>query len=126
MDLESVQTSETISLQVGMAVMGHMMSYLKMRRNVKPVWLKVVWLGQVKKGRFFKSFQQTLYESIRTEKHQEDLDHHEPDMAVRYVRFISVREELVGKSILNYQSLRIRIIVQNQAKGISGVFNTFQ
>jgi len=49
-----------------------------------------------------------------SEKNQEDLDHRELDMAVRYVRFISVREELAGKSILSYQSLRIRIIVRNQ------------
>ena len=66
------------------------------------------------KERFFKSFQKTLYESIRTEKSQEDLDHRELDMAVRYVRFISTKEKLVGKSILSYQDLGIRIIIQNQ------------
>jgi len=88
-----------------MAVMGHTMSYLKVRRNVRLVWLKVVRLRQVGKEWFFKSFQTTPYESIRTEKSQEDLDHRELDMAVLYVRFISVREELAGKSILSYQSL---------------------
>jgi hypothetical protein len=85
-----------------MAVMGHMMSYLKVRRNVRLVWLKVVRLRQVGKVRFFKSFQQTPYESLRTEKNQEDLDHREPDMVVQHVIFISVREELAGKSILSY------------------------
>ncbi|EKG09084.1 hypothetical protein MPH_13939, partial [Macrophomina phaseolina MS6] len=79
------------------------------------IWPKVVRLRQVGKERFFKSFQKTLYESIRIEKNQGGLDHHEPDMAVRHVRFISVREEHARKSILNYQSLRIRIIVRNQA-----------
>ena len=96
-----------------MVVMGHTMSYLKVRRNVRLVWLKVVRLRQVGKEWFFKSFQTTPYESIRTEKSQEDLDHRELDMAVLYVRFISVREELAGKSILSYQRLRIRIIVRN-------------
>ena len=100
-----------------MAVMGHTMSYLKVRRNVRLVWLKVVRLRQVGKEWFFKSFQTTPYESIRTEKNQEDLDHRELDMAVLHVRFISVREELAGKSILSYQSLGIRIIVRNQAIG---------
>jgi len=93
--------------------MGYTMSYLKMRRNVRLVWLKVVRLRQVRKERFFKSFQETPYESIRTVKNQENLDHRELDMAVRCVRFISVREELAGKSILSYQRLRIRIIVRN-------------
>jgi hypothetical protein len=83
-------------------------------KQTRSVWLRVVRLRQVRKERFFKSFQKTPYESIRTEKNQEDLDHRELDMAVRCVRFISVREELVGKSILSYQSLRIRIIVRNQ------------
>ena len=87
-----------------MAVMGHMMSYLKVRRNVRLVWLKAVRLRQAGKERFLTSFQKTPYESIRTEKNREDLDRHELDMAVRHVKFISVREELAGKSILNYQS----------------------
>ena len=76
--------------------------YLKVRRNIRLVWLKVVRLRQVAKERFFKSFQRTPYESVRTKKSQEDLDHHELDMAVRHVRFISAREELAGKSILSY------------------------
>ena len=84
-----------------------------------PVWLKVVRLRPVGKERFFKSFQKTPYELITTEKNQENLEHRELDMAVQYIRFISVREELVGKSILNYQSLRIRIIVRNHATGCS-------
>jgi hypothetical protein len=92
-----------------MAVMGHMMLYLKMRRNVGPVWLKVVRLRPVGKERFLKSFQKTPYESIRMEKNQEKLEHHELNMAVRHVRSISVNGELVGKSIISYQSLRIRI-----------------
>ena len=33
-------------------------------------------------------------------------------MDVRYVRFISVREELAGKNILTYLSLRIKTICQ--------------
>src|SRR4051794_41952353 len=91
------------------------MSYPKVRRNVRPIWLKVVRLRQVGKERFFKSFQYTPYGLIKTEKNQEDLDHREPDIAVQHVRFISIREEPARKSILNYQSLRIRIIVRNQA-----------
>src|SRR2546421_1433246 len=51
------------------------------------------------------------------DSNQEDLDHRELDMAVLHVRFISVREELAGKSILSCQSLGIRIIVRNQAIG---------
>ena|SRR2546421_6245465 len=90
------------------AVMGYTMSYLQVRRNVRLVWLRVVRPRQVRKERFFKSFQKTPYESIRTEKNQEELDHREQDMAVRCVRFISVREELAGKNILSYQSLRSR------------------
>ena len=84
-----------------MAVMKHIMSYLKVRRNVRLVWLKVVRLRQVGKEWFFKSFQRTPYESIRTEKNQEDFDHHKLNMAVRYVRFISVRKELAERSILS-------------------------
>jgi hypothetical protein len=87
-----------------MDIMGYTMSYLKVRKNVRLVWLKVVLLSQVGKEWFFKSFQRTPYESIRTEKNQEDLDHRELDMAVRHVRFISVREERAGRSILSYQS----------------------
>jgi hypothetical protein len=98
-----------------MAVMGHTMSYLKVRRNVRLVWLKVVRLRQVWKERLFKSSQKTPYESIRTEKNQEDLDHRELDMAVRHARSIFVREKLAGKSILSCQSLGIRIIIRNQA-----------
>ncbi|EKG09378.1 hypothetical protein MPH_13594 [Macrophomina phaseolina MS6] len=62
------QTSETISLRAETAVMVHTMSYLKVRRNVRPVWLKVVRLKQVGKERFFKSFQNSPYGLIRTEK----------------------------------------------------------
>src|SRR5205814_7431169 len=104
-DSESIQISETILLRAGMGVMGHTMSYLKVRRNVRLVWLKVVRLRQVGKERFWKGFQKTPYESIRMEKNQEDLDHREQDMAVRYVGFISVRQELAGKSMLSYRSL---------------------
>ena len=86
-----------------MVVMGHMLLYLKVRRNARLVWLKVVRLRQVGKERFFKSFQTTPYELTRTEKNQEDFDHHELDMAVRHVRSISVKEELAGKSILLVQ-----------------------
>jgi hypothetical protein len=50
---------------------------------------------------FFKSFQRIPYESIGTEKNQKDLDHRELNIAVQHVRFISVREELAGRSILN-------------------------
>lgn len=83
--------TEAISLRVEMAVMGHTMSYLKVRRNARLVWLKVVRLRQVGgKERFFKSFPKTPFD---------------PDMAVRHVRFIFVREELAGKSILSYRSL---------------------
>ena len=81
--------------------MEHMMSYLKVRRNVRLVWLKVVRLRQLRKEGSLKSFQKTPYESIRTEKNRENLDHRELDMAVRHVRFISVREKLAGKSIFS-------------------------
>src|SRR5437763_10954629 len=99
-DSESVQISETISLRARMVVMRHTTSYLKVRRNARLVWIKVVRFRQVGKERFFKSFQKTPYELIRAEKNREDLDHREPDMAVRHARSISVREELAGKSIL--------------------------
>ena len=90
-------------------------SSLRSQRNVRLVWLKVVWLRQVRKERSFKSFQKTPYESIRTEKNQEDLDHREVGTVVRHVRFISVREELAGKSILSYQSLG-KIVLHNEHK----------
>jgi WD40 repeat protein len=46
--------------------MGHTMSYLKMRRNVRLVWLKVVRLRRVGKERLFKfkSFQKIPYDKL--------------------------------------------------------------
>ena len=51
------------------------------------------------------SFQRTLYEGIRTEKSQDNLDYRELDIAIWYIRFVSIREELIRKSILSYLSL---------------------
>jgi hypothetical protein len=73
--------------------------------NVRLAWLKVVRPRYMGKGRFFKSFQKTPSDLIGMEKNQEDLDHRELNTVVPYVRFISVREEPVGKSILSYLSL---------------------
>jgi hypothetical protein len=88
-----------------MAVEGHMKSYLEMGNHVKLVWPKVEEPREVRKERLFVSFQRTQYESIRKEKNQENLEHHGPDMAAQYARFIFVREELVGKSILSFLSV---------------------
>ena len=55
--------------------------------------------------KFLVSFQRTLYELIRKERNQGNLERHELDMAARYVRFIFVREGLVGESILSFLSL---------------------
>jgi hypothetical protein len=87
----------------GVAVKGHTKFYLGMEKSVKLVWLKAERRRQVQKERFFPSFQRTLCELIKMGKNQGDLDRHELDMAVRYARFIFVREELVGKSIFNCQ-----------------------
>jgi hypothetical protein len=84
-----------------MAVVGHMNTYHELRVNVRLAWLKVVRPRHVGKGRSFKSFQRTLSDLIRMEKNQEGHDHRGLNMTVLYVRFISVREELVGKSILS-------------------------
>jgi len=62
--------------------MGYTVLYLKMRRNVRLVWLKAVRLRQVGKEQAFSNFQKTPYELIRTERDQEDLDHLALDMAV--------------------------------------------
>ena len=85
-----------------MAVLGHMNTYHELQANVRLAWLKVVRLSRVKKGRFFKNFQETPSDLIRMEKNQEDFDRRELNMAVPYVRFIFVKEEPVGKSILSY------------------------
>ena len=79
--------------------------YLEMGKRVKLVWPKVEWPREVRKERLFVSFQRTPYESISKEKNQEILEHHGPDMAVQYARYIFVREELVGKSILSFLSV---------------------
>jgi hypothetical protein len=98
MDLEFVRTLKPI---LGMVVMRHMNTYHQLRVNVRLAWLKVVRPRHLKKGRFFKSFQKTPSDLIRMEKNQEDLNRRGLNIAVPYVRFISVREELVGKSILS-------------------------
>ena len=77
----------------------------ELRVNVRLAWLKVVRLRYAKKGKFFKSFQKTPFDLIKMEKNQENLDHHELNMVVLYVGFISAGEELVGKNILSYLSL---------------------
>ena len=79
--------------------------YLKMGKCVKLVWPKVELPRGVRKERLFVSFQRTTYESISKEKNQENLERHGLDMAARYARFIFVKEELVGKSILSFVSL---------------------
>jgi len=65
MDLVFVQSLHRISLLVGMAVKGHMKSYLRMQKHAKLVWPKVEWRRQVKGERLFMSFQRTLYKSIK-------------------------------------------------------------
>jgi hypothetical protein len=59
----------------------------------------------LKGQRLFMSFQRTLYKSIKVEKNQESLERYGLDMATQHARFIFVREELVGKSVLSYLSL---------------------
>jgi len=80
-------------------------SYLGSIKRVNVVWPKVERPMEVRKETFFVSFQKTLYESIRKEKNQENLERHVLDMAARYARFIFIREELVWKSILSFLSL---------------------
>ncbi len=82
-----------------------MKCYLKIRNHVKLIWLKIKEPREVRKERFFMSFQRTLYELIKMEKGQGNLEHHGLDMAVQYARFIFVREGLVGKSILGFLSV---------------------
>ena len=90
---------------VGMAVVGHTKSYLGMQKSAKLVWPKVERPKQVRKERFFTSSQRTPYEAIKMEKNQEGLGRHVLNMAARHARFISVRKDLVGKSILGYLKL---------------------
>ena len=82
-----------------MAVVGYMNLSHKPRMNVRLAWLKVVQLRHVEKERLLESFQKTPSDLIKMEKNQEDLDHHELNMVVLYVRFISVGAELVGCQI---------------------------
>src|SRR5436190_13906219 len=105
MDSEFVQTLHHMLLLVGKAVEGYMKSYLKMGKRVKLVWPKVKRLRELRKERFFVSFQRTLYDLIKKGKSQESLEHHGLDMVVQYARFIFVREGVVGKSILGFLSL---------------------
>jgi hypothetical protein len=109
MDLEFGRSSTTMLLRAGMAVMGHMNLYREVRVNVKLVWLKAVRPRHLKKGRFLESFPKIPSDLIRMEKSQEGPDHRELSMVVPFVRFISVREELVGKNIvlLSYLSCNI-------------------
>ena len=79
--------------------------YLEMGKSVKLVWPKVEAPREVRKERLFVSFQRTTYKSISKEKNQENLERHGLDMAARYARFIFVKEELVGKSILSFLSV---------------------
>jgi len=44
-------------------------------------------------------------------ENSEVLDHHALDMAAQHVKFIFVKEVLVGKSILGYLSPLIRVII---------------
>jgi hypothetical protein len=105
MDLVFIQSLHHISPLVGMAVKGHMKSYLGSIKSAKLVWPKVEWPRQVKGERIFINFQRTLCISIKVEKNQENLERHGLNMAAQYARFIFVREELVGKSILSCLSL---------------------
>jgi len=79
--------------------------YLGSIRHAKLAWPKVERPREVRKERFFVSFQRTLYELIRKEGNQGNLEHHELDMAAQYARFIFVREGLVGGSMLSVLSL---------------------
>jgi len=87
------------------AVEGRMKFYLKMGKRVKLVWPKVETPREVRKERFFLSFQRTLYELIKKGKSQESLEYHGLGMAALYARFIFVRKGVVGKSILVFLSL---------------------
>jgi len=51
-----------------MAVEGYMKFYLKMRNHVKLIWPKIKEPREVRKERFFVSFQRTLYELIKIKK----------------------------------------------------------
>ena len=82
-----------------------MKSYLKMGKRAKLVWPKAEEPREVRKERLFVSSQRTPYKSIKKGEKQESLEHHGPDMAAQYVRFIFVREEVVGTSILSSLSL---------------------
>ena len=79
--------------------------YLKMGKRAKLVWPKIKEPREVRKERFFVSFQRTLYELIKKGKSQESLEHHGLNMAAPYARFIFAREGLVGKSILSFLSM---------------------
>ncbi len=96
---------------VEMAVEGYTKSYLGSIKCVKLVWPKAEAPREVRKERPFVSFQRTMYELIRKGENQESLGHHGLDMAAQYARFICVSEGLVGRSILSYLSLWIRVIV---------------
>ena len=51
-----------------MAVEGYMKLYLEMGKRAKLVWPKIKEPREVRKERFFMSFQRTLYELIKMEK----------------------------------------------------------
>ena len=79
--------------------------YLEMEKRVKLVWPKVEIPREVRKERFFVSFQRTMYKSIRKGKNQENLERHGLDMVAQHARFICVKERLVGESIFSYLRL---------------------
>ena len=86
MDSEFIPTLYHTLPLVGMAVEGHMKSYLKMGKHVKLVWPRVEELREVRKERLFMSWQRTPYESIIKGKRQENLEHHGLDMAAQCAR----------------------------------------
>ena len=88
-----------------MVVEGYIKSYLEMEKRVRLIWPKVEEPREVRKERRFMSFQRPLYELIKKGKGQENLKRHGLNMAAQYARFIFVREELVGKSILSFLSV---------------------
>ena len=92
-------------LLVGMAVEGYTKLYLEMGKRAKLIWPKVEKPREVKKERFFVSFQRTPYTSVKKGRNQGNLEHHGLDMVAQHARFIFVREGLVGKSILSFLSV---------------------
>ncbi len=85
--------------------MGH--TTLGSIKRAKLAWPKVERPREVRKGNVLCRLSEN---SVRINQEGENikkniLERHVLDMAARYARFIFVREELIGKSILSFLSL---------------------